>query len=602
VGCAFPALAQQTAVETSNFPVERLRLSTTREGIIDVESAVIRDHLQWGVGLWLGYARDPLVLTQSTGAGRVGALVADRFGAELQANLALFRWFEVGVELPLVLYQSRPREQPMALQADTVLSNLTSTAVGDVRLLAKARLLRQQDHLINLALMPAVTLPSGGARAYVGDASAVFAPELLLSRDFQQLTVGLNLGAVIRGRTELLNQVVESELASHLGVKYRFYRDGPASGLPLEVMLSLSSAVSAIHPFREANQNHVELRAMAAYDVTPTLQLYLGTGVGLAHGFGTPDYRVFAGVRFGRAPDRDRDGIVDARDQCPDDPEVINGIDDDDGCPDAAPVDPDPDHDGIVGAADKCPDVPETVNGYQDDDGCPDTLPDPDHDGIVGAADKCPNDPEDRDGFQDDDGCPDPDDDGDGVLDTVDSCPRQVGPAANHGCPDPDRDGDGVVDRLDNCPDEPGPPENFGCAKQQLVELTAERIQILQAVYFKTNSDVIEKRSFPLLDNVAAVLRAHPEVKQVRVEGHTDNQGKAAYNLKLSDRRAASVMKYLIGKNIEPSRLSAQGYGDARPISDNKTAVGREKNRRVVFTIIDAAQGVESEGSKRGEP
>ena len=100
------------------------------------------------------------------------------------------------------------------------------------------------------------------------------------------------------------------------------------------------------------------------------------------------------------ANDRDGDGITDANDRCPDEPEDRDGFQDADGCPD-----PDNDQDGIVDVTDKCPNEPEDRDGFQDDDGCPD--PDNDQDGIPDAADKCPNEPETRNGFQDDDGCPD---------------------------------------------------------------------------------------------------------------------------------------------------------------------------------------------------
>ena len=94
---------------------------------------------------------------------------------------------------------------------------------------------------MNLALMPAVTLPSGGSRAYFGEAGAVFSPEVLLSRDLDHLRVGLNLGTAIRPRSQALGEVVESELTGHLGAGYRFH--GSGGGLPLELDASLSGAV-----------------------------------------------------------------------------------------------------------------------------------------------------------------------------------------------------------------------------------------------------------------------------------------------------------------------------------------------------------------------
>jgi outer membrane protein OmpA-like peptidoglycan-associated protein len=85
---------------------------------------------------------------------------------------------------------------------------------------------------------------------------------------------------------------------------------------------------------------------------------------------------------------------------------------------------------------------------------------------------------------------------------------------------------------------------------------------------------------------VARLLLAHPELKQIRVEGHTDNVGAAAYNKDLSARRAASVVRYLTGKGVAAERLAAAGYGFERPIATNETALGRAKNRRVEFTIL----------------
>ncbi|MGQ0508159.1 MAG: OmpA family protein [Myxococcaceae bacterium] len=551
--------AQTVATETQNFSVERLRISTNRLGLIDVESGALEPHLSFDVGLWVGYAKNPLVVNSITDNNRLGSLVRDRFGANLFGSIGLFDWVEIGLAVPLILYQSRPGEIPGALATDTVLSQLSRTKLGDLRAQVKIRLLNQKDFGVSLALMPAATFPTGGAQGYAGEPRVVWAPEALLSRDFDHLRLGLNLGGVIRRRTVLLNETVESELTGHLGAGWRFKAPQDKDGIPLEIDASLSAAVSAYRPFRQSNQNHLELRAMLAYDVIEAIQVFAGGGIGLLPGWGTPDWRVFMGMRFGTVPEK---------------PPVML----------AAKEDPDPDHDGVLGAADRCPNAP----GPNSNDGCPDL--DVDGDKIVDRKDKCPQDAEDVDQFQDEDGCPDPDNDEDGVLDVNDQCPLEKGPEANRGCPDPDRDGDSVVDRLDNCPDEPGPVENQGCAKRQLVIISEGGLRILENVYFKTNRDVIEVRSFAVLDNVVSVLKAHPEVKHVLVEGHTDSVGKPVKNMDLSDRRARSVMRYLVSHGIEPERLTAKGYGQTKPVADNKTAAGREKNRRVVFTILDDNQ------------
>ncbi|MBE0566584.1 MAG: hypothetical protein IH621_11530 [Krumholzibacteria bacterium] len=164
--------------------------------------------------------------------------------------------------------------------------------------------------------------------------------------------------------------------------------------------------------------------------------------------------------------DRDRDGVRDRHDRCPDLPEDRDGFQDDDGCPDY-----DNDRDGIPDVRDLCPDDPEDYDGFQDDDGCPDY--DNDQDGIPDAIDLCPDDPEDYDGHQDDDGCPDDfaDRDGDGVEDSKDQCPDEPedldGFEDDDGCPDLDNDMDGIPDDQDECPDEPetynGIDDHDGC-------------------------------------------------------------------------------------------------------------------------------------------
>jgi outer membrane protein OmpA-like peptidoglycan-associated protein len=250
------------------------------------------------------------------------------------------------------------------------------------------------------------------------------------------------------------------------------------------------------------------------------------------------------------------------------------------------PTETDRDGDGIEDIDDQCPDDPEDRDGFQDEDGCPD--PDNDNDRVLDVDDRCPMDAEDLDGFEDTDGCPEADNDGDGVVDLEDRCPNVAGVIENRGCPDSDRDGDTVVDRRDNCPDEPGSVENHGCQEQQLVVLQEDRIEILDNVYFRTNSHRIERRSYPLLDNIAAVMRNHPEIGMLSVEGHTDSRGRDASNLRLSQRRARAVMDYLRRQGrVDRSRLQSEGYGETRPlVPDAVSDEDLARNRRVEFNII----------------
>jgi len=269
--------------------------------------------------------------------------------------------------------------------------------------------------------------------------------------------------------------------------------------------------------------------------------------------------------------DTDGDGIPDSEDRCPTQP----GPRENGGCP----VVKDTDGDGIPDDIDRCPLDPEDFDGFQDEDGCPD--PDNDGDGIVDRLDACPNTP----GPVENRGCPIMDRDGDGVPDDVDRCPDVPGPKENGGCPDTDRDHDGIPDRLDKCPDDPGLPPD-GCPKKYtLVEIKKDRIVIKQQVHFASAAYKVLPDSFPLLDQVALVLRDYPAMK-VSVEGHTDSVGPEAMNMKLSQARADAVKGYLVKKGVAEERLESIGFGPTKPIASNKTEQGRTQNRRTEFRIV----------------
>jgi outer membrane protein OmpA-like peptidoglycan-associated protein len=288
--------------------------------------------------------------------------------------------------------------------------------------------------------------------------------------------------------------------------------------------------------------------------------------------------------------DADGDGIPDVFDRCPESPEDLDGYEDTDGCPE----DQDSDGDGLPDSRDRCPKEPEDLDGDADDDGCPEAMSDRDGDGIGDAVDRCPADPEDKDGFEDTDGCPDPDNDQDGLADALDQCPVNAedkdGFEDENGCPDLDNDQDRIPDLQDQCPlqaeDYDGDSDTDGCPDIfKNIVVTDDRIELKQKIFFATNKATIRTVSHELLNEVAEALRQNPKLR-VRIEGHTDSQGSASNNLKLSDDRAASVRRYLMAQGIEPERMESVGYGEERPIEDNRSADGREANRRVEFHIV----------------
>lgn len=176
------------------------------------------------------------------------------------------------------------------------------------------------------------------------------------------------------------------------------------------------------------------------------------------------------------------------------------------------------------------------------------------------------------------------DSDKDGLPDYKDKCPLKYGPISNQGCPlNTDADGDGIMDGEDLCPNTPGVIENRGCPKQDAaspINVTQQIGLLAASIYFDTNSDRIKSISFTTIDKIINLMKKVPDVKFI-IEGHTDNRNSDSYNLYLSQRRAASVRKYMVKQGIPNERLESKGYGESRPKFSNDKAGGRQLNRRV---------------------
>lgn len=260
-------------------------------------------------------------------------------------------------------------------------------------------------------------------------------------------------------------------------------------------------------------------------------------------------------------PDDDGDGVKNSMDKCP----KQKGPATQDGCPDT-------DEDGVPDSKDRCP----KLKGPYELGGCPDK----DGDGIIDSEDKCPKEK----GSLILEGCPDSD--GDGVADYVDECPTQKGVHDSKGCPKVeivDTDKDGIPDTDDKCPKQYGSKANQGCP---IIEKEAFDIAKIaqEKLEFHTGSSEIKPESLPSLTVLSDYLSKNPTIT-LTLSGHTDNVGKPEKNMKLSESRAQSVKDYFVTHGVDATRISAAGYGDTKPIGDNRTASGRAVNRRVEIVL-----------------
>jgi outer membrane protein OmpA-like peptidoglycan-associated protein len=553
--------------------LDQFRPAETAEDGFAISRPDDRGHLRMGAQLSLDYGLNPLVFESERGVGstELFSVVEHQLAAQLGVSLGLFDRVIVYLGLPINLVMAgQDASSPLLMGG---IRPTDGAGLGDIWLGGRVRLFGERDDVFALALQASFGLPtamwSSPAQSYSGEQGLVVHPELLGElRLGAGWRVGLNLGARMRA-TDQARLVdaglgVSHELTYGLGLTMPIWSD--AEGRTVTGHLEGYGA-GTFEAFGSRELSPFE--AILGVRVQPVCGVTIGLagGPGLSRGYGSPDFRGVLGVGFSdsqcatpvvqvaerRPEDTDGDGILDPEDACPTEPEDRDRFQDQDGCPD-----PDNDQDGILDVDDACPMEPEDVDGFEDQDGCPD--PDNDQDGILDVDDACPMDPEDVDGFEDQDGCPDPDNDQDTVLDVNDECPLA-----------------------------PGRPADRGCPRAVRLDTETGQIFILQRVEFATNRDVILDRSFPVLEEVRAVISANPQLTRLRVEGHTDDRGRDAANLDLSRRRAASVMRWLVEHGVDASRLEAWGCGELHPVEANSTADGRQANRRVEFHIVAPA-------------
>ncbi|NMO16170.1 OmpA family protein [Pyxidicoccus fallax] len=570
---ALPGAALAQPITSLGIDVQQYKPGPGAYDVLALHGARVAPHQAWNLGLSLNYADNPLNVVNPREDAFLYRVVDSQFTVDLMGAVALFDRLELGVSLPL----STTTSEPAGSISPTFANGVKATGVGDLRLVPKVRLLSTGNGL-HLAVAAPVTLPTSGGSKFLGADDMTFQPRFVAEWAGTSVRLLANVGLNLRPEVLMRNLRVGNEVAYGVGAE-----------VPLTQALSAEATLAGALGLKETDTEERPLEVLGAlkYRFRQGLSAHVGAGPGLSRGYGTPGFRVLAGLSWASsapAAGTPRSPFAAA---CAAGPEDFDGFQDDDGC-----LDPDDDGDGILDGPDVCPGEPETFNGYLDADGCPDdpdawqpvathgqpgeapaplALPPPpadtDGDGLPDAEDRCPTVAEDVDGFEDADGCPETDNDQDGLADAADACPLEAEVI------------NGVKDE-DGCPDE-------GASQ---VQVTGSRIVILDKVYFATGQDVLLERSFPLLRQVVSVLKANPQLLLVRVEGHTDDQGAEESNLDLSQRRANTVRAFLVKEGIMPERLEAVGHGESKPVDTNATPKGRENNRRVEFTIVKVAE------------
>lgn len=587
-------------------------------GVADAEPG---EHLVPHALVVFDYSHDPLVVESENQAGEevVQKVVEHQLYAHLGGAIGLFHVLKLDVSIPVALYQ---KGDSPTLGSESFESP-SGASFGDIRLGARGQLWAQKSGFLTLAVGGYLWLPTGSSSegSFTSDGSVRGMPMVMASGQVRSFVYSFTTGVDLRPGQDYggTPQGTSFQMAAAAGLLL-----GPRDTVQIGPEANLALTLDDI----EQQTTNSEVLLGAKWRFLPAFVAGLGAGGGLAGGVGSPDFRALASFAFSpeKKKDTDGDGIFDSKDACPNEVGEANDDPKLNGCPVRVS---DRDHDGIPDSKDSCPDDEGPKSEDLEKNGCPDG----DGDGIVDRIDACPEEP----GVEDEDpgknGCP-ADRDGDGVSDSVDSCPdipgRPSEDESQNGCP-PDRDGDGILDEEDACPDAPGQenadphlngcpdkdndgildaedacPDKWGRADKDpkkhgcpVVEVGKTSIVILQKIRFAINSSTIDEASFPLLDDIAQVLKNHPELRLVEIQGHTDSRGSLWLNTKLSKDRAASVRMAMIGRGIEESRLTSQGYGPTRPLGTNATDEGREKNRRVEFQIIQT-KPIETK-KKKGE-
>jgi len=504
---------------------------------------------------------------------------------------------------------------PIRVGADVPLYLMTTSDVaaggaglGDIDLDVKGTIVDHDDHPVGLALGARTSFPTSSVDAPLGAAGVGWAIEGIVDRKTDDWLLAANIGTRGVPAASLENVDVNDRFFYRAGVGYSITDAAGVSG-------DLAGELSYGEPLSNPAGAPLEVLAGGWGRFSDTVSLKGGLGTGLSQGLGAPVFRAVMALSISAPENRDvdLDGILDAVDACPKEPEDVDQYRDADGCPD-------PSYAFKAIARDETgapvPTAAVVVSGDAGNGTGAGEVALTLHPGTYRVNASAP-------GYQP----------GSAEVALGSTGPNEqvVVLQAIRGTLHL------VVKTVGNKPipnarfrvrgaEAPNPTDEAGTANVRLpvgdyaitvlaegyrtadstfsltdgkvtdvivklaptrVKVTLQKIEILDKVYFETAKSAIKPESFPLLDEVARVLIDNPQITRLRVEGHTDSRGNDAYNLKLSGERAASVRAYLEGKGVEASRLTSQGFGETQPVDPRNVAAAWDKNRRVEFVILE---------------
>lgn len=554
-----PTPAQVANARNTNLDVNPHRINPAGTDLLGTSRPRVLRHLSYRAAASFDYISSPAVVADRNTGETLRALVGDRGDATFGAAVGFYDRFQVSLAVPMVLHQDA--ELP-----GQNLRTATASGFGSPTVIPRGVLVGGSGAPFSLGVEVPVTLPLWDAPAYMGYDGWGVEPRLLAEVKAGPLVFSTALGALFKRDQRVFTL--------HDGDQYTY---ALAALLPDAVRgwdfgAEYHGATLLEEPGRSA-ETRGEVLLGARHRIGERFSITAGGGVGVQSGIAQSSYRAFIALGYtGGSVDAPSDAVplgAPSKAAC--------------GKPGMPPCPPpDTDQDGIADAQDACPAAAEDRDAFEDHDGCPE--PDNDGDAIADALDGCPLEAEDEDNFKDTDGCPEPDNDHDTVLDAADHCPLEPedkdGDADDDGCPD------GVAKQ---CPDGAQPTATGEC----LARLEAGLITISEPIQFFADTAGFSERSREMLDQVVDILDSNPAL-HVLIVGHTDAIGSRKKNQELSELRANAVRWYLIRQSKNPTqmarRLKAEGRGESQPIDANDSAVGRSRNRRVEFLLIDPAK------------